>query len=157
MPGIDLSMAGPTENSPSGKPAKNVPEDWADEDFREAFESLRIPNEMVHHREHIRLAWMYSRQFPQEEALVRMMQGIQAFAKHHGAASKYHHTITVAWMRLVRDAVRQPQQAQDFNTFAAAHVHLFHPRLLEYYYSKTRLQSDAARYGWLDPDLRPLP
>ncbi len=71
MPGIDLSMAGPTENSPSGKPAKNVPEDWADEDFREAFESLRIPNEMVHHREHIRLAWIYSRQFPQEEALVR--------------------------------------------------------------------------------------
>jgi len=157
MPGIDLSMAGPTENSPSGKPAKNVPEDWADEDFREAFESLRIPNEMVHHREHIRLAWIYSRQFPQEEALVRMMQGIQAFAKHHGAASKYHHTITVAWMRLVCHEACLAPESPDFHTFAAAHVYLLNRRLLEYYYSKTRLQSDAARHGWLDPDLRPLP
>jgi len=157
MPGIDLSTAGPPENSPSGKPAKNVPEDWGDEDFREAFESLKIPNEMFHHREHIRLAWIYSRQFPQEEALGRMVQGIQSFAKHHGAASKYHHTITVAWMRLVRDAVGQAPQAPDFKTFAAAHVHLFHPRLLEYYYSRARLQSDTARYSWLDPDLRSLP
>jgi hypothetical protein len=157
MPSIDLSTAGPPENSPSGKPAKDVPEDWSDEDFREAFESLRIPNEMFHHREHIRLAWIYSRQFPQEEALGRMVQGIQAFAKHHGAAAKYHHTITVAWMRLVRHAVRQPPQAPDFNTFAAAHAHLFHPRLLEYYYSKARLQNDAARHGWVEPDLRSLP
>jgi len=157
MPGIDLFTAGPPESSPSGRSATIVPEAWSDEDFREAFESLKIPNEMFHHREHIRLAWIYSRQFPQEEALGRMVQGIQAFAKHHGAAGKYHHTITVAWMRLVRHAVRQSLQAPDFNTFAAAHVHLFHPRLLEEYYSKARLQSDAARYGWLDPDLRPLP
>jgi hypothetical protein len=156
VPGIDLSTAGPPENSASGKPV-TVPDACSDEDFREAFESLKIPNEMFHHREHIRLAWIYSRQFPQEEALGRMMQGIQAFAKHHGAASKYHHTITVAWMRLVRDAVRQAPQAPEFNTFAAAHVHLFHPRLLEYYYSKARLQNDAARHGWVEPDLRSLP
>ena len=157
MPGVDLSTAGPQENSPSGKPATAVLDAWSDEDFREVFESLKIPNEMFHHREHIRLAWIYSRQFPQEEVLGRMMQGIQAFAKHHGAASKYHHTITVAWMRLVRDAVRQAPQAPEFNTFAAAHVHLFHPRLLEYYYSKARLQNDAARHGWVEPDLRSLP
>src|SRR5258708_2560838 len=106
MPGIDLSTAGPPENSPSGKSATTVPDAWSDEDFREAFESLKVPTEMFHHREHIHLAWIYSRQFPQEEALGRMVQGIQAFAKHHGAVSKYHHTITVAWLRLVRRAVR---------------------------------------------------
>jgi hypothetical protein len=157
MPDIDLSTANPREEGSSGKPVTTVPEAWTDEDFREAFESLRIPNEMFHHREHIRLAWIYSREYPQEQALARMVQGIQAFAKHHGAATKYHHTITVAWMRLVRHAVREGPQAPDFNTFAAAHVHFFHARLLEYYYSKARLQSDAARYDWLDPDLRPLP
>lgn len=157
MPAIDLSPLGPRENSSSGKPLTTIPEAWTDEDFREAFESLKIPNEMFHHREHIRLAWIYSREYPQEQALARMVQGIQAFAKHHGAAAKYHHTITLAWMRLVRHAVREAPQAADFNTFAAAHAHLFHPRLLEYYYSKARLQSDAARYDWLDPDIRPLP
>jgi hypothetical protein len=157
MPSDELCTAGQLKDPPSGRTITTVPEAWTDEDFREAFESLRIPNEMFHHREHIRLAWIYSREYPQEQALARMVQGIQAFAKHHGAAAKYHHTITVAWMRLVRHAAREGPQAPDFNTFAAAHVHLFHARLLEYYYSKARLQSDAARYDWLDPDLRPLP
>jgi|SRR4029077_18814057 len=157
MAGIEVSTIGPGEGSSSGKPVTTVPEAWTDKEFREAFESLRIPSEMFHHREHIRLAWIYSRQYPQEQALTRMVQGIQAFAKHHGAAAKYHHTITVAWMRLVWHAARSAPQAPDFKTFAAAHVHLFHPRLLEYYYLKARLQSDAARNDWLDPDLHPLP
>ncbi len=157
MPGIDLSTTGPPESSPSGRSATIVPEAWTDEAFRKAFESLRIPDEVFHHREHIRLAWIYSRHFPQEQGLSLMAQGIQAFAKHHGAASKYHHTITVAWMRLVRHAVRQAPEESDFNAFAAAHVHLFSPRLLECYYSKARIQSDAARNNWIEPDLRPLP
>ena len=157
MAGIEVSTSGPGEGSSSGKPVATVPEAWTDKEFREAFESLRIPSEMFHHREHIRLAWIYSCQYPQEQALTRMVQGIQAFAKHHGAAAKYHHTITVAWMRLVWHAARAAPQAPDFKTFAAAHVHLFHPQLLEYYYLKARLQSDGARYDWLDPDLRPLP
>lgn len=157
MASDELCIAGPLKDPPSGRTITTVPEAWTDEEFLEAFESLRIPNEMFHHREHIRLAWIYSREYPQEQAVARMVQGIQAFAKHHGAAAKYHHTITVAWMRLVRHAVREGLQALDFNTFAAAHPHLFHPRLLEYYYSKARLQSDAARHDWLDPDLRPLP
>ncbi len=86
-----------------------------------------------------------------------MVRGIQAFAKHHGAGGKYHHTITVAWMRLVRHAASSAPPAPDFNTFAAAHAHLFNPRLLEVYYSKARLQSDAARHGWIEPDLHALP
>ena len=157
MPAIDLSTSDPRGESSSGKPVATVPEAWTDEDFRGAFESLRIPSEMFHHREHIRLAWIYSCHFPQEQALERMVQGIQAFAKHHGVLSKYHHTITVAWMRLVRHSVRQAPPAPEFNAFAGAHPRLFNPRLLEYYYSKARLQSDAARHDWLDPDLRPLP
>jgi hypothetical protein len=157
MPGIDLSTIVPTEDSSSRKLALTVPEAWTDRDFREAFESFNIPNEMFHHREHIRLAWIYSRHFPEEQALSRMVQGIQAFAKHHGAASKYHHTITVAWMRLVSDAARPAPSAPDFNTFAAAHPHLFNPRLLKDYYSAARLQSDAARHVWIEPDLRSLP
>jgi len=100
---------------------------------------------------------IYSRQFPQEEALGRMVQGIQAFAKHHGAAAKYHHTITMAWMRLVRHAVRHAPRAPDFNTFAAANAHLFHPRLSSITTRRPGFQNDAARHGWVEPDLRSLP
>lgn len=146
------------EASPSPGGAGTLrPEDCSDQDFREAFESLEIPKELFHHREHVRLAWIYSCRFPREEAVSRMVGGIKAFAKHHGADGKYHHTITVAWMRLVRHAAFSAPPAPDFNTFAAAHPELLDPRLLEAYYSKVRLQSDAARHTWIEPDLRALP
>ncbi len=157
MSAVDRGKVGQLEHVNAPQSLSPYPSKWSDQDFREAFESLRIPNEMFHHREHIRLAWVYSRHFPQEQALARMVQGIQAFAKHHGAASKYHHTITVAWMRLVWHAARPAPPAPDFNTFAAAHPHLFNPRLLEDFYSIARLQSDAARHAWFEPDLHSLP
>ncbi len=157
MPDIDVPKIGELEDLSSAKPVSPLPQEWTDQAFCAAFEAFKIPSEMFHHREHIRLAWIYSCHFPQEEALVRMVQGIQAFAKYHGADAKYHHTITVAWMRLLSHAAHSAPPTPDFNTFAAAHPHLFNSRLLGDYYSTSRLQSDAARYNWLDPDLRPLP
>ncbi len=157
MSAVDLTKANPPEGVFPARTEGPHPSSWNDQEFREAFESLKIPNEMFRHREHIRLAWIYSCRFPEEQALALMVQGIQAFAKHHGAASKYHHTITVAWMRLVRHAACLAPESPDFHTFAAAHVYLLNRRLLESYYSKARLLSDAARHAWIEPDLRSLP
>lgn len=156
MPSIDDRKGAQRENFSSVKAAVRH-EDWSDQEFREAFESLEIPKELLHHREHVRLAWIYSCRFPREEAVSRMVRGIKAFAKHHCATAKYHHTITLAWMCLVRHAAFSAPPASDFNPFAAAHPELLNPRLLEYYYSKSRLQSDAARHGWIEPDLHALP
>ena len=157
MSAIDLPNIGPPENSSSEKPDLPLPGTSSDQDFRDAFEALKIPSDMFHHREHLRVAWIYSRHFAYEQALPRILQGIQAFAKHHAANDKYHHTITVAWARLVSQAVRSAPHAPDFNTFATTHPHLLNPRLLEDYYSTGRLQSDAARRAWIEPDLRSLP
>jgi hypothetical protein len=157
MSAADRGKVCPPEHVYAPQSLSPYPSEWSDQEFREAFESLKIPNEMFHHREHIRLAWIYSSHFPEEQALSRMVQGIQAFAKHHGAATKYHHTITVAWMRLVWYVARLAPHAPDFKTFADAHPHLFNQRQLEDFYSKARLQSDAARQNWLAPDLHPLP
>jgi hypothetical protein len=112
---------------------------------------------LSHHREHIRLAWIYFTRFSEEEAASRMVQGIRAFAKRHGAEAKYHHTITLAWMQLVRHEVRSSPAEQHFSSFLAANPHLLNPRLLADYYSSARLNSDAARNSWLEPDRRPLP
>jgi hypothetical protein len=157
MSAADCAGITSMERSSSPKLASSCPEELTDGEFREAFESLTIPNEKFHHREHIRLAWIYSSHFPEEEALSRMVLGIQAFAAHHGATAKYHYTITVAWMRLVGHAAHSAPPATDFNTFAAAHLQLFDAWLLKDYYSAARLQSDAARHAWIKPDLRPLP
>jgi len=157
MPAADPGSAGPMENAVAARPPSRNPSDWTDQEFCEAFESLTIPNEMFRHREHIRLAWVYSTHFSGDEALSRMVDGIRAFAKHHGAEAKYHHTVTLAWMRLVRHAVRAAPPGGDFASFAGAHPHLLDPQLLGQYYSLEKLRSDAARRAWFDPDLRPLP
>jgi hypothetical protein len=157
MPAVDPGNAGQMESAVAARPPSRNPSDWTDQQFCEAFESLKIPNEMFRHREHIRLAWIYSIHFSGEEALSRMVDGIRAFAKHHGAEAKYHHTITLAWMRLVHHAVRSAPPGGDFASFVDAHPHLLDPQLLGQYYSPEKLKSDAARHAWFDPDLRSLP
>jgi hypothetical protein len=157
MPAVNSRDARPEENTPAPQPQSRNPSDWTDQEFCEAFESLKIPNGSFRHREHIRIAWIYSTHFSGEEALSRMVDGIRAFAKHHGAESKYHHTITLAWMRLVHHAVRSMPPGGDFTSFVAAHPHLLDPQILGQYYSPEKLKSDAARRAWFDPDLRSLP
>ena len=144
-------------SSPNTAGALTSLEAWTDSEFCEAFEALKIPNELFHHREHIRLAWIYYCKLSQKEALLQVEKGIRVFAKHHGAAEKYHHTITLAWMRLVWHAARHAPNARDFQTFTAAHPELFRAERLEDYYSPAQLKSDAARRDWIEPDLRPLP
>jgi hypothetical protein len=157
MSAIDLGKIETPAHSSVAEPVSSVPVDWTDQEFCHAFESLAIPNELFRHREHIRIAWIYSTHFPEEEAVARMVRGIRAFAAHHGAAKKYHHTITLAWMQLVRHEVRFSPAGQHFSSFLAASPHLLDVRLLADYYSSERLNSDAARNGWLEPDRRPFP
>lgn len=157
MPAVDPSSADPLEIASGDQVLNQPPSDVTDKEFCEAFESLKIPKQAFHHREHIRLAWIYASHFAEQEAVVRMAQGIRAFAKHHGVEAKYHHTITLAWMRLVANAVRATPRTQHFISFANANPHLLNPRLLGSYYSPQLLAADSARNGWIEPDLHPLP
>ena len=74
---------------------------WSDEDFLRAFEDLSFPADLFHHREHIQVAWLYLKTIDASRAAERMSAGIRRFANHNGATQKYHHTLTLAWMRLV--------------------------------------------------------
>ena|SRR5438445_6803077 len=75
-----------------------------DSEFVRAVERCEFPKESFHHRDHIRLAWIYLRQCDRGEAERRMADTIRRFAAHHGVTDKYHETITLAWMRLVAHA-----------------------------------------------------
>jgi hypothetical protein len=123
----------------------------------EEFESCRLPAAHFHHADHIRLAWIYLGQFPSPIATDRIEQSIRRFANHNGVGQRYHHTITVAWMKLVAAARRANPQAARFEDFAAAHPGLFDVKSLERYYTPERLAASEARAGWIEPDLRDLP
>lgn len=130
---------------------------WSDEEFLRAFEDLSFPADLFHHREHIRVAWLYLKSFDASRAAERMSAGILRFANHHGATQKYHHTLTLAWMRLVAAALVETPEGLSFEQFLAGHLEFGDKNLPAKYYSAELLQTNAAREGWVEPDLQPLP
>lgn len=130
---------------------------WSDEDFLRAFEDLSFPVNQFHHREHIRVAWLYLKSSDATRAAERMSAGIRRFANHNGATQKYHHTQTLAWMRLVAVALVETPEGYNFTQFLSDHPELADKSLLAKYYSAELLQSHGAREGWVEPDLQPLP
>jgi hypothetical protein len=129
----------------------------AGRDLVRDFETCTLPNEVFHHREHIRVAWTYLRQMDYSAAEKRMSEAIRKFAGFHGATSKYHHTVTLVWMRLVAAALRDDPDIDDFDCFAGAHPELFDTAAPGMFYSADLLRSEAARRGWVEPDIRALP
>jgi len=130
---------------------------WSDEDFLREFEDLSFPVQLFHHREHIRVAWLYLKSSDATRAAERMSTGIRRFANHHGATQKYHHTLTLFWMRLVAVAMVETPEGCSFEEFFAANPELGDKNLVAKYYSQDPLQSAGSREGWVEPDLRPLP
>jgi hypothetical protein len=130
---------------------------WSDEEFLRAFEDLSFPADSFHHREHIRVAWLYLKSSDATRAAERMSEGIRRFANHHGATQKYHHTLTLAWMRVVAAALVETPEGYAFEQFLTAHLELKDTKLLNKYYTKEVLQTVAAREGWVEPDRQPLP
>ena len=130
---------------------------WSDEDFLRAFEDLSFPVQLFHHREHIRVGWLYLKSSDATRAAERMSTGIRRFANHHGATQKYHHTLTLFWMRLVAVAMVETPEGCSFEEFFAANPKLGDKNLVAKYYSQDPLQSAAAREGWVEPDLQALP
>jgi hypothetical protein len=127
-----------------------------DDELVHAFESCELPGESFRHKQHLRLAWVYLRRMPHEAAADAMERGVRRYAAHHGAAQKYHHTMTLVWMKLVAAAMAA-HPSQDFEGLLRVHPALLDKLTPGRFYSSERLESSAARAGWLEPDSRPLP
>jgi len=130
---------------------------WSDDDFLRAFEDLSFPANLFHHREHLRVAWLYLKTYDATRASQRMAEGIRRYANHQGATQKYHHTQTLAWMRQVAAAMVETPEGATFDQFLNEHPELKDTKLLDKYYSKDQMQTPNARQGWVEPDLQPLP
>lgn len=117
-----------------------------DAEFLRAFDDTTL--EPFHHRDHLRVTFLYLRQFGEEGTRERLGPAILRYAAARNGAQKYHETITQAWIRLVAAA-----QADDFEAMLAANPQLLDKNLLDRYYSPELLQSAEARQCWTEPDL----
>ena len=124
-----------------------------DDELIAAFESTELPAEQFSHEAHVRVAWWYLRATPVPDALARFATGLRRFAHAKGAPDKYHETITVAYMLLIRDRLDGARHL-DWPQFASANPDLLSraPSVLSQYYSDALLASDRARADFVLPD-----
>lgn len=124
--------------------------------FVAAFRAGTLGADAFHHRDHVRMAWLYVREHGLETAVTRFTDDLRAFAAAKGVPRLYHATITVAYLTLVAERLRDTP-SPSWEAFAAAHPDLLRwkPSILDQYYTAGRLWSDEARAQFLLPDRVP--
>lgn len=128
-----------------------------DQAFIEQFEALTLPATEFSHLGHLRIAWLYLRQYPQTLAIEKTCSGIKTYAESLGAKDKFHLTLTDALVRIM--AIRMKEQTgEDWQAFTDENPDLVSDALavLAQYYSQAQLWSERARTRLVAPDLKPI-
>jgi hypothetical protein len=129
-----------------------------DREFRAAFEAGAYAPADFSHRAHVRLAYVYLAGSDVDLALERMRAALVSFLSHHGIpASKYHATLTRAWILAVHHFMHRSPEATSADDFIERNPLLLDSKIMLTHYSADLLFSDQARADFVEPDLDPIP
>jgi hypothetical protein len=132
-----------------------------DATFIATFEKQGFTLDEWHHREHIKLAYLYLSRFSFEEATRKLRSGILALNAHHKVPDAidrgYHETMTQAWMHVVDCTLKEFGPAENSDAFVDKHTQLLSKRALLFFYSRDRIMSAEAKRAFVAPDLTALP
>ena len=126
--------------------------------FRDDFESGRVTTADFHHREHLRLAFVYLCESSLLEAHERMRSAIKSFLATNGVpAQKYHETLTKSWTKAVKHFCISAGNISSFEQLLKADDRLLNVEIMLTHYSRDRLFSELARKQFVEPDLQEIP
>ena len=127
-----------------------------DDEFLTAFQQCTLPPESFHHRDHVRLAFLFLRRHPAIEALRLFVEGLRNYANSLGKTALYHETITWAFVMIIHQRMFHAPDA-DWDQFAGSNPDLltWQPSILDRYYDPATLSSDQARRVFVFPDRVP--
>jgi hypothetical protein len=132
-----------------------------DATFLKAFEARKISRADWTHRAHVKVAYLYLRQFHLCVAIEKVRSGIQALNAANGVADTptggYHETTTLAWVHLVHAMLAEHGPVASADEFIDAHPQLAQKNFLRRFYSEARFTSPEAKWNFVEPDLEPLP
>ena len=142
-------------------PAEGNPQPvLTDEDFLRQFESAAWPLENWHHRQHIKVAYLYLRKYPFGEAQAHIREKIKSYnaAKQlpDSLLSGYHDTMTQAWMHLVYFALCEGGPAENADAFFERHPELWGKKILRFFYTEIFI-TPKAKANFVPPDRIPFP
>ena len=128
-----------------------------DRSFRSAFEACTVEPSDFDHRAHVRLAYVYVVESGVEVAVERMRAALQNFIAHNSIPrSKFHETITRAWVLAVRHFMNKSASTSGAD-FIAKNPDLLDSKIMLTHYSASVLFSSDARASFVEPDLEPIP
>ena len=122
-----------------------------DAHFLRALESCELPAPEFGHAAHVRAAYLYLQGGDFVAALERMRHSVRRYAAHLGKPDRYHETITVASLALIQQRMFERGNGGGWESFISDNPELLDQRMLERFYSKGQLESDAARKIFLLP------
>ena len=129
-----------------------------DRQFRRAFEAFEVSPESFGHRAHLRLAYVYLCDRPPAEAKTAMKTALLGFLDHlELGTSKFHETITAAWIDAVHHFMMTSAPAGSFDGFIAENPVLLDSKVMLTHYSAELLFSNRAREQVVDPDISDIP
>lgn len=115
-------------------------------------ERCLLGKEEFHHRDHLTVAVVYLYASDLETSMDRMRGSLKRFAAHHGVTGLYHETLTRFWLQQVEKSLdRTLCLGESVNR---AQEELNDKELPFKSYTKESLNSQAARNGWIEADLR---
>jgi hypothetical protein len=126
------------------------------------FKFCTLPRQRWTHRAHLTVALWHQLRYPWPEAVKLVRDSIMRYNEAHGIVqtreSGYHETMTLFWMRMVREYLKGATAGGRCSLASLANgvVALYPKELPLVYYSRERLMSCEAREKWVEPDLLPL-
>lgn len=125
-----------------------------DADWMQAFEAATLPASSFHHADHVKMAFLYIRQYAPLEAIRRFSSALTRFAAANGKPTLYNETITWAFLLLVRERIARQPSLRTWTEFSAANPDLltWESNVLKKYYRPETLSSDLAKSVFLFPD-----
>jgi hypothetical protein len=126
----------------------------SDLELLERFEGLTLPAENFHHREHVRVAFLYLQRYPVQEALQAFCGGLRRFAAAFGNTGLYNETISWAYIFLIQERMARAGKAQNWEEFAENNPDLltWKDGILSRFYREETLHSELAKEIFVFPD-----
>ena len=135
-----------------------------DGEFLKSFEALWLPFAEWTHRAHVKVAFLYLRAHPFDEALARLRKGIKAYNAANevveSPTSGYNETTTHAFLHLIAATMAAYGEAMPTATadaFCDMHPQLMTRNVLRLFYSPQRRMDPKAKSEFVEPDITPLP
>ena len=125
--------------------------DDADDRLALAAFALR-ENGGLSHEAHVRVARLYVQQLSLGSAIDRFTDELRRYTAAHGASEKFHFTISVAFLLVIRARLATAPEHETFAAFIARNPDLRSARCLDSFYTKEALASSLARTDFVFPD-----